>query len=245
MFFFVFLRPVSAVVVARGSTAKPVFERVRCPKVDASWAGKANIVYLERRQGGDLLDGSGDQHGKVGKHMAAPTGTVVGPDNLGEVVTVRPGKRGRSTAVDGGVRPSGSQEDNRDGVAAMEDDPGEVTLEQRVALLEMGGADGHHHHKDMNGNEDRDTPVLAAVKADSLVSVVTQALRSGDKALLDRCLNVSKVKVINNTARRLMPIDAAAFIKAMVERLQVSSHHHHHHHHHHHRYAFTTVYSSP
>ncbi len=51
-------------------------------------------------------------------------------------------------------------------------------------------------------------------------SLCTQALRSEDKALLERCLAVSAAGVIANTVARLQPLDALALLTAGVARLQ-------------------------
>lgn len=56
-------------------------------------------------------------------------------------------------------------------------------------------------------------------KADSLAVLLTQALRAGDKSLLEHCLSASNPRVINNTVARLVPLDAAAFLRTAVDRL--------------------------
>lgn len=43
--------------------------------------------------------------------------------------------------------------------------------------------------------------------------------RAGDRALLERCLSVGQKRVVTNTVRRLLPADAAAFLRAAVARL--------------------------
>ena len=58
------------------------------------------------------------------------------------------------------------------------------------------------------------------LKADSLSVLLTQALRSSDRALLEQCLAVGNERVIANTVRRLLPLDAALLLRAAVERLQ-------------------------
>jgi hypothetical protein len=58
------------------------------------------------------------------------------------------------------------------------------------------------------------------LKADSLAVLLSQALRSGDRALLERCLAVGRERVIVNSVKRLLPMDAALLLRAAVERLQ-------------------------
>lgn len=56
-------------------------------------------------------------------------------------------------------------------------------------------------------------------KADSLAVLLTQALRSNDRSLLEKCLATSNTKIIANTVRRLLPVDAALFLRAAVDRV--------------------------
>jgi hypothetical protein len=58
------------------------------------------------------------------------------------------------------------------------------------------------------------------LKADSLAVLLSQALRSSDRALLERCLSVGRERVIVSSVKRLVPMDAALLLKAAVERLQ-------------------------
>ena len=60
---------------------------------------------------------------------------------------------------------------------------------------------------------------MQCVKA--LHTIWMQALRSEDRALLERCLAVGAPQVIANTVARLQPPDAAALLRAGVARLQV------------------------
>jgi len=49
---------------------------------------------------------------------------------------------------------------------------------------------------------------------------MSQALRSSDKALLERCLAVTNDRVVTNTVRRLLRWMLARLLRAAVERLQ-------------------------
>jgi hypothetical protein len=44
-------------------------------------------------------------------------------------------------------------------------------------------------------------------------------LCSNDRALLEKCLAATNTRVISNTLRRLLPTDAALFLKAAVDRM--------------------------
>eukprot|EP00899_Mesostigma_viride_P025288 jgi/Mesvir1/5944/Mv00707-RA.2 len=71
--------------------------------------------------------------------------------------------------------------------------------------------------------EDEAGRVAEAPRADSLQVLLTQAVRSGDNALLERCLNVVDEKVIANTVKKLRPSDAALFLKSVVDKFSSRS----------------------
>ena len=117
----------------------------------------------------------------------------------------------------------------------------EATLGQRVAALEQrqqqagAGTSGRTAAADAGGGAEGDDAMADAaaadgaaaaplgsgpIKADSLGVLLQQALRSGDKALLERCLGVSNDRIINNSVRRLVPADAALLLREAVARLQ-------------------------
>ncbi|KAK9842376.1 hypothetical protein WJX84_011758, partial [Apatococcus fuscideae] len=58
------------------------------------------------------------------------------------------------------------------------------------------------------------------ITAESLTTLLTQAVRSGDNALLERCLQMGNQMVVTNTVRGLAPGDAADVLQAVVARLQ-------------------------
>jgi U3 small nucleolar RNA-associated protein 5 len=128
-----------------------------------------------------------------------------------------------------------------DGLAVDSDEEAlagqEATLGQRVAAMEQrqqqyqqpakGSAAGTSSSAAAaEGDEELPDAGAAAalpvgsLKADSLVTLLQQALRSADRSLLERCLNVSNPRVINNSVRRLVPMDAAALLREAVARLQ-------------------------
>ena len=54
----------------------------------------------------------------------------------------------------------------------------------------------------------------------SILVCLSQALRSGDRSLLERCLNISNPRIIDNTVGRLAACDVVLFLQAVVSRLQ-------------------------
>jgi U3 small nucleolar RNA-associated protein 5 len=228
--------------VARGGTARPVFERVQ---IDGS-AAQQQLISLQPAAVGALV-GSAAADGGPGAPPAAAAAapgkrskndvTVVGADNAGEAVLLRaaaegkkrskPEADGASAAAAAAAELAAGQQEGGEGEEGEEEEEAfEETLGQRVAALERsaagGGVDGATRQGGGEGEGEPAAATLPAgpIKADSLAVLLTQALRSGDRALLERCLGVGDARVVGNTVRRLLPADAAAFLRAAVERLQ-------------------------
>jgi U3 small nucleolar RNA-associated protein 5 len=172
--------------------------------------------------------------GSSGK--AAAAAEVLGADNAGELVQQRQSKSSKKRSE---PEPDGAQQQQQDGedvlangVEGMETDEeqeasGEPTLGQRVLELEQqqrqqqGGAVQAAAAEAAAGDAAAAAAVPAGpLKADSLAVLLSQALRSSDRALLERCLSVGRERVITNSVKRLVPMDAVLLLKAAVERLQ-------------------------
>jgi len=178
--------------------------------------------------------------GSSGK-AAAAAAEVLGADNAGDLVQQRGTKSSKKRSE---PEPEEQQDQEQlDAVLAngidgmdIEDEQelqGEPTLGQRVLQLEkqqqqrQGGPVAAAAAEAAAGDAaaDQAGPAQAALpagplKADSLAVLLSQALRSSDRALLERCLSVGRERVIVNSVRRLVPMDAALLLKAAVERLQ-------------------------
>lgn len=61
-------------------------------------------------------------------------------------------------------------------------------------------------------------------KATSVTVLLSQALRSNDHQLLEKCFAMSNDKVIKSTVQQLAPQDAARLLQVAVQRLQSSPH---------------------
>lgn len=66
-----------------------------------------------------------------------------------------------------------------------------------------------------------DTGKLSS-KAGSVAVLLSQALRSDDKQLLEKCFSMSNDKVVKSTVQQLSPQDAARLLQVSVQRLQSS-----------------------
>ncbi|KXZ42694.1 hypothetical protein GPECTOR_124g494 [Gonium pectorale] len=219
-----------SLLVARGSAAKPVFETLALPK-EAPEAAADVIVSLRpvggalsaKAAGGAAADKAAAAAGKPQpRGGGAANATVLGADNLGQPVV------SRAAAETAAGRKRSAQDDDDEAAAgpagraaeAEEEVPdlpeGEVPLGERVAALEeraLGGGAG--------GEEAGPSVVMpsGSARADSLSVLLTQAIRSNDRALLERVLATSSPAVIANTVARIVPLDAALFLKAAVDRL--------------------------
>lgn len=203
-----------SVLVAFGTTVKPVFEQI-------SLEGKGNRILLQANQNGALMPTI--QVNDTAEYKDLSEATILGPDNAVDVemprahleleeATSKPSKRKKRTSIEEAQRVNmdhpklyGSQSVQLDGVIPTALNEDEETMEEKLkalGILEDGGEDA----------EGKDDP-LAPPKADSLQVLMTQALESEDKALLKQCLSVTDEKVIMNTMRMLSPLSAAKFLQ--------------------------------
>jgi U3 small nucleolar RNA-associated protein 5 len=179
--------------------------------------------------------------GSGGKGAAAAE--VIGADNAGELVQQRQSKSSKKRSEpDPDNSEQQQQQDGDDdallanGVDGMMDTDeeqelsGEPTLGQRVLQLEkqqqqqqcglVQAAAAEAAAGDAAAGDASAALPAGPLKADSLAVLLSQALRSSDRALLERCLSVGRERVIVNSVKRLVPMDAALLLKAAVERLQ-------------------------
>ncbi|GBF87916.1 hypothetical protein Rsub_00628 [Raphidocelis subcapitata] len=242
----------TTLVVVRGSSARPTFERVSVAAPQQQQQQKQQqqqqqqgqrLICLEPIVGGALMRGDGDskqpptppqQRGRAGG--ASDDVDMLGPENDGVLVRPRVAaaaaggkKRAQPEEEEEALLASGGSAAAAAAAGASDDDEadaaGEATLGERVAALEReaAGASGPEEDADAAAAAAAGAALLAdgPVKADSLAVLLQQALRSSDRALLERCLSLSAdPRVVRNSVRRLLPIDAAALLRACVERLQ-------------------------
>lgn len=197
-------------VLATGSTAKPHFQHNR---TDLGPEGSTALTIVDVAASGEdnglLLSSGGKTKGTGIKGMdtSGATAAIVGADEGVVMAGKGGGKRGAAAA---GLE---ANEDNDDDVDSMEEDEG-PTFADRIAALQ-----GETTKPSTAANE---APVAPSgpLKADSLAVLLSQALQSGDKVLLERCLAVRNDTVITKTVKRLAPTDAAVFLRVAVQRLQ-------------------------
>jgi U3 small nucleolar RNA-associated protein 5 len=201
----------ATLVLAMGPAALPTFRRLRA---DAPAGGAVAELDLGPAAGPALV-AAGPAAGGAAK--AGRAAAVVAAADGGASLAARFGGAKRP-AVDGS-----DAEDEEDDAAAVEaddmdaDDSDEAeegpTFGERVAALAEAADPG------AGGGAEPAAPPPGPLKADSLAVLLSQALRSGDRALLERCLAATDESLISRTAVRLSPADAAALLRACVARL--------------------------
>lgn len=211
-------------ILATGRTILPTFQHRR---VDVDNGG---ITVIELGAG-TRQDGAGrlaaSTVGGGGSRAASNAGAhplfVTGPDE-GVVLAGRSSAKrdavtaelddARSGALLNGDRMMESERDELE----LEEEEG-PTLGDRVAALQGNGGSATQPGI---GNEPQKPSILGEgpLKADSLAVLLSQALQSGDRVLLEHCLAVRNDDIITKTVKRLAPGDAATFIKTAVQRLQ-------------------------
>ncbi|GBG66201.1 hypothetical protein CBR_g57080 [Chara braunii] len=213
----------SAVLVAKGSVAKPEFERVELSDKDGE-------VLLKAAEDGLLLKTPRAKTSEPGPKEKGMI-TVLGPETAGEVVMQQPQlavedlKARKQAKEKKRRRASGGDVEMTAGQAKVEDDDtvqpeagdvmnvdnGEQTLEEMLASMGL----------DVSGQV-RDTQkgqLAENIKAESLQVLISQALHSEDNELIERGLNVINDKVVTSTVRRLTSIEAGKLLSLLVAKL--------------------------
>lgn len=218
-------------LLARGNSARPVFQRLMVSTTaqeptHISLLPAVNDTVLFN---GHLVEGQAPSEaagaGTSGKPRDA---MVLGPDNVGQPVGLRKANAGDSASrptTSGQKRtqpeangPQAHPMPMRGDPHASDDeahaDEDQRTFAERVKALDVATEVGRPSvqqelNPPLKGAVKNPLPpplkqrpaTSGPVKADSLLVLLTQALRSNDRALLERCLNVSDHRMINNTVR--------------------------------------------
>lgn len=123
---------------------------------------------------------------------------------------------GESVPMDASEAEALMPDESEDDVA---DGDGEPTLGDLVAQMqirEQAAASAAASIVAVAAPVAAEAAVEGVVQANSLAVLLTQALRSEDRQLLERCLSVGDTAVITNSVQRLQPPDATAFLQAAV-----------------------------
>lgn len=212
------------VLVAYGNTVKPTFERVKLEKQDRD-------IILSASENGALLP---TRHAKssVKTNRQGNEVTALGPENAEDAILPIPrleipGSERHKKKHEKKRRASCDLEERANGVdgteqadanaGVVDDEINEPTMEEK--LMKLGILE---EEKDKNPIESTVPSAPITPSADSLIIPLTQALRSGDNLLLEKCLSVTNIKVIRKSVFSMNPSDALDFLKDLVYKLKSS-----------------------
>lgn len=210
-----------AVLVARGTSAKPQFEQV------ALQGHEGSTVDLGPSENGALLKAPVPVSNAA---QAQQEVTVLGPDNAADAViphsqveiavsTKKSKKKRRADAEEDVVQRTGKTE--AEDLTTHVDGPGEAmvmaddeqTMEERLIALDLIA----NTRDDEIATLDK---VVVPPRADSMQVLLSQALQAEDNVLLEQCLSVTDDRIISNTVRRLQPLEATKFLTLSVSKME-------------------------
>ncbi|CAN0150950.1 unnamed protein product, partial [Laminaria digitata] len=182
--------PTCAILLATGSPASPGFE-------EALYQDSAGALLSISTIGGGLVDEGEGEEAAGTKSLPAH---VVGPGELGvrgfekDLAAGDDGEAGRALKKLKGV--------GEEAVFAREGggEESSMSIAERLEALEGTGA--------------------VQPRAESLSTVLTQALQSGDESLLEQCLAVGEQGVIEATVERLPSAKVLQFLLRVVAKLE-------------------------
>lgn len=225
------------VLLSYGTTVKPAFQKVVIPAAAAATAAAAVQVISLDPVGGVLLPGGAAATAAATAATAAAKtkasakkaeATVLGADNMDSPVVMKPvaaddgagGRKRRGTAAAGDMEAAAEMDTDTD--AGDGDVDGEAlmtrTLGERLKELTHQQPGGDAADAELALRDD--SALKGSVKADSLAVLLTQALRSEDKALLEKVLCTANERIVRNTVRRLAAADAAMLLRQAVDLLR-------------------------
>lgn len=240
-------------IVATGSSARPLFQKLRVDKQDDG--DDVIVVDIPLPDAGDAglfshVDGAeqkvskSDNKGSATNTSAAVVGVGSIDDMVGNghgmVMTRTVPKENKRKLNDDDVELDDDDvvlddddddivDDNDNGdenADAMDDGP---TFAERIAALQQEDTPQLEtattkSTKKIHGDIDASSRIIPSgpLKADSLSVLLTQALQSNDKLLLERCFTVRNKDIIKKTVSRIRPTEASALLKCLVQRLQSS-----------------------
>ncbi|KAF9581097.1 WD repeat-containing protein 43 [Lunasporangiospora selenospora] len=188
--------PQGQMVLARGSTIKPVFEKIDFQNEDGSLKEK-DLVMSRAPVSGFLMDEAEQAAENVKATKKAyneASVTVIGTTDFGMATPA--------------VAEAGSESEDEDGEKG-EGLSGERTLAEKLRDISV---------EDSAEAKTKKTSKYSTPKANSLQQMLIQALHSNDKQLLEACLQFSNVEIIRNTVRRLPTAYVVPFLTQVIDR---------------------------
>lgn len=192
--------PQGSMILARGSTIKPVFEKVEFQNEDGSLKEK-EMIMTRAPVTGFLMDESAQAASNLKATKKAYDETTVTVVGAADFAMAAP-----SMEVDS------DNSDNEEG-EKMEGRTMEEKL-QDLAVEDSATNSTGKKSKQTNKNK------IPTPKANSLQQMLIQALHSNDTQLLEACLTFNNVEVIRNTIRRLPTAYVIPFLTQVIHKFQ-------------------------
>lgn len=192
--------PQGSMILARGSTIKPVFEKVEFQNEDGSLKEK-EMVMTRAPVTGFLMDESAQAASNLKATKKAYDETAVTVVGAADFAMAAP-----SMEVDS------DNSDNEEG-EKME---GRTMEEKLQDLAVEDSATNSTGKKSKQANKNK----IPTPKANSLQQMLIQALHSNDTQLLEACLTFNNVEVIRNTIRRLPTAYVIPFLTQVIHKFQ-------------------------
>ncbi|KAG0362090.1 WD40-repeat-containing domain protein [Gamsiella multidivaricata] len=196
--------PQGQMILARGSTIKPVFEKIDFQNEDGSLKEK-ELIMTRAPVTGFLMDESAQAVSNLKATKKAYDESAVTVVGAADFALPTPGM-------------SGENDDEKD----IDEDAEELegrTMEEKLQDLvvdESATNSTGKKSKQSEGSKNRyPTP-----KANSLQQMLIQALHSNDLQLLEACLTFNNVEVIRNTVRRLPTAYVVPFLTQVIHKFQ-------------------------
>ncbi|ORY80903.1 WD40-repeat-containing domain protein [Protomyces lactucae-debilis] len=188
------LRPDGTLVLVWLEGARVVFETVRVRDAEGQLAASVNLVRAPQPVlGAQTADGQLEQSARP--YQDGQARIAAGHDE---------GDFEMADAADEEAEADVADEDS--------EEDAEPTLQERLHALEVSG-------NTPAKQKSTSKQVLQVPSAGSLTTVLTQALKSSDTALLESCLHQSDSKIILATVRRLDPVLSVALLEQLASRL--------------------------
>lgn len=197
--------PQGQMILARGSTIKPIFEKVDFLNEDGSLKDK-ELILTRAPVTGFLMDEStqvADNVKATKKAYDESAVTVVGTSdfalaapNLGD----NENENEESEGEDGGTQLEGR------------------TMEEKLQDLAVEESSTHPTGKKSKPSASKNK--YSTPKANSLQQMLIQALHSNDLQLLEACLTFNNAEVIRNTVRRLPTTYVVPFLTQVIHKFQ-------------------------
>ncbi|KAG0223148.1 WD repeat-containing protein 43 [Actinomortierella wolfii] len=201
----IFTQQAGQVILARGSTIKPVFEKVDLQNEDGSLKEEKEMVLVRAPVTGFLMDEAAQAMQNV---QATKRGydessvTVVGTSDFALATP--------SMAMD-------ADSDNDEDAEGAKDQLAERTMEEKLQDLAVEDSTPKLSLKTKSSGSKNKYPTP---KANSLQQMLIQALHSNDLQLLEACLTFNNVEVIRNTVRRLPTTYVIPFLTQVIHKFQ-------------------------